>query len=87
MKKETCGVAIENNLRVNAFHYVPETKEEEIKETEQTIAFLKAQLAGYEKELQGAVKAQRRNEINLRISTIQRRIKYKKKNLFFQKSA
>lgn len=87
MKKETCGVAIENNLRVNAFHYVPETKEEEIKETEQTIAFLKAQLAGYEKELQGAVKAQRRNEINLRISTIQRRIKFEEKNLFFQKSA
>ena len=87
MKKETCGVAIENNLKVNAFHYVPETKEEEIKETEQTIAFLKNQLAGYEKELQGTVKTQRRNKINFHISMIQRRIKFEEKNLFFQKNA
>ncbi len=87
MKKETCGVAIENNLKVNAFHYIPETKEEEIKETEQIIAFLKNQLADYEKELQGTVKARRRNEISFHINLIQRRIKFEEKNLFFQKNA
>lgn len=87
MKKETCGVAIENNLKVNAFHYIPETKEEKIKETEQTIAFLKNQLADYEKELQGTVKARRRNEISFHINLIQRRIKFEEKNLFFQKNA
>lgn len=81
MRKETCGVAVENNLKVNAFHFVPETKEEEIKEIEQTIAFLKNQLVGYEKELQETVKTRKRNEISFQIDRIQRRIKFEEKNL------